>query len=370
MLIVLAGLAYCVVAVFAILRFTNRRVVQSTEPFAATVLKPVHGLEVELFENLCSFCEQDAASFQVIFGVGRPDDPAIDVIRRVIERYPQLDLTLVIDDRPVAGNPKVANLQNMIAGAKYELLVIADADMRVDRSYLRALAAEFVDERVGAATCLYAGMPRGGLASQLAALQLNDQFAPSVLVATLSGDPRFCLGSTMAVRRGALEAIGGFAALSPHLADDYMLGSLLRARGYRVVLSRYVVANIVAEPGIRALLQHELRWARTIRSVQTLGYVCSFVTFPLPFALLWAVLFPTTIAAWVAVALTLAARFGMHAAMRRAFALTQDAAPAWLLPLRDCLGLGVWVAGLFGSTVRWKDQQLGVTDLLRNAGDL
>ena len=363
LIVCLAGFAYCVVALVAILRFARRGIPLATDVPGATILKPIAGLEIELFENLCSFCDQDARAFQVIFGVARADDPAVEVIHRVIERFPDHDLALVVSDHPAPGNPKVANLEKMFVHAKYDLLVVADADMRVDRSYLRALSAAFDGERVGAATCLYSGVASGGLASELAALQLNDQFAPSVLVATLGGDPRFCLGSTMAVRRSALEAIGGFAALAQHLADDYMLGALLHAHGYRVALTRYVVRNIVAEPGMRALLQHELRWARTIRSVQTLGYVCSFVTFPLPFALAWAVFSPATAVAWVAVAATLAVRLAMHAAMRRAFGLSVTP-PAWLLPLRDCIGLGVWGAGLFGNTVRWKDRRLGVTDLL------
>ena len=368
LIVCLAGIAYCVVALFAILRFTRRGIGLATDVPAATILKPIAGLEVELYENLCSFCDQDARSFQVIFGVARLDDPAVAVIRRVMDRFPDHDLALVVGDPPAGGNPKVANLQNMFARAKYDLLVIADADMRVDRCYLRALAAEFDDQRVGAVTCLYAGDARGGPASQLAALQLNDQFAPSVLVATLGGDPRFCLGSTMAVRRAALEAIGGFAALAPYLADDYMLGALLPTRGYRVALSRYVVRNVVAEPGVRALLGHELRWARTIRSVQPLGYACSFVTFPLPFALAWALLSPRSAAAWVAFGAALALRLAMHAAMRRTFALT-IAPPVWLLPVRDCIGLGIWAAGLFGRTVRWKDRRLGVTDLLGDGSD-
>jgi len=368
LIVCLAGLLYCAIALVAIIRFTRRATVLANDVRGATILKPIAGLEAELFENLCSFCDQDAQTFEVIFGVARADDPAVEVIHRVMERFPNHDLTLVVGDRPATGNPKVANLQSMFALAKYDLLLIADADMRVERSYLRALAAEFADERVGAATCLYAGIARGAFASRLAALQLNDQFAPSVLVATLAGDPRFCLGSTMAVRRSALEAIGGFAALAGYLADDYMLGALVHAHGYRVALSRYVVRNVVAEPGIRALLQHELRWARTIRSVQTLGYVCSFVTFPLPFALVWTLLSPATVAAWIALGATLCVRLAMDGAMRRAFALT-SAPPPWLLPLRDCIGLGIWAAGLFGTTVRWKDQQLGVSDLLRDGSD-
>jgi ceramide glucosyltransferase len=368
LIVCLAGIAYCAIALFAIVRFSSRPSKLSDRIPAVTILKPIAGLEVELFENLCSFCDQDAKVFQVIFGVAQADDPAIEVIRRVIERFPQHDLALVVGGRPSTGNPKVANLQNMFAQAKYDLLVIADADMRVDRNYLRAIVAGFDDDRAGAVTCLYAGIERGGFASALAVLQLNDQFAPSVLVATLGGDPRFCLGSTMAVRRSVLEAIGGFAALASYLADDYMLGALVQMHGYRVALSRYVVRNIVAEPSVPALLQHELRWARTIRSVQTLGYVCSFVTFPVPFALAWVLLSPAASAAWITLGVALMIRLAMHAAMRRAFGLTSSPR-AWLLPLRDCIGLGIWAAGLFGSTVRWKDQQLGVTDLLRDAGD-
>ncbi|HUN29368.1 MAG TPA: bacteriohopanetetrol glucosamine biosynthesis glycosyltransferase HpnI [Alphaproteobacteria bacterium] len=361
LIVCLAGIAYCAIALVAIVRFARRPIPRAGARPGVTILKPIHGLEAELFENLCSFCEQDYETFEVMFGVARADDPAIGVIRRVIARFPNRDLSLVVDDAPFVGNPKIANLQHLFARAKYDLLVIADADMRVDPRYLSAISATLSGEGVGAVTCLYAGDPRGGLASQLAALQLNDQFAPSVLVATFAGDPRFCLGSTMAVRRSALEAIGGLAAIAPFLADDYMLGALLTARGYRVVLSRYVVRNIVAEPGLRALVSHELRWARTIRSVQTAGYVFSFVTFPLPFALAWAAFSPGALQ-WGTLLVVLALRVSVHEAMRRAFAL--DRSPVWMIPLRDCLGLGIWAAGLFGTSVRWKDQRLDARELL------
>ena len=353
-----AGIAYCVVALAAIVRFSLR--CQNAEPSsdaAVTIFKPIYGVETELFENLCSFCEQDYPRFQVLFGVKRGDDPAIGIIDRVIARYPTLDLSLVVDERPVGGNPKVANLCAMYEHAKHDLLVIADADMRVDRRYLRSVCAEFTEEGVGAATCLYRGVARGGIASQLGVLQLNDQFAPSVLVATLAGDPAFCLGSTMAVRRGALADIGGFAALAPYLADDYMLGALLSKRGHRVVLSRYVVTNVVEEPQIRALLLHELRWSRTIRTVQTAGYALSFVTFPLPFALAAVAIDIRSGIAWSALAAAMALRLAMHEAARRAFAIDRSP-PVWLIPLRDCLGLAVWAAGLFGQNVRWKNQTM------------
>jgi ceramide glucosyltransferase len=351
------GIAYLGVALAASIRFQRRQIARSTTLPGVTILKPVHGLEVELFENLSSFCDQDYPDFQVLFGVTRRDDPAIAVIQRVIDRFPASDLRLIIDDRAFTGNPKVANLAGMIAHAKYDLLFVADADMRVDRHYLASVAPEFSDTRVGAATCLYAGVPRGSAASQLAALQLNDQFAPSVLVATLTGQPNFCFGSTMAVRRSALDAIGGIAALAPHLADDYMLGSLVKAQGYRIALARYVVSNVVAEPGLRALVQHELRWARTIRMLQPAGYAFSFVTFPLPFALATVLLGAGSAAAWSIFASVLALRVALHAVMRQSFDRAESPS-AWLIPLRDCLGLAVWAAGLFGKTVRWQDRTI------------
>lgn len=368
-LICLAGTIYCAIALVAALRFSARtpkrasRAPQDDSDAAVTILKPVHGIEPELFENLCSFVEQEYPRFQVIFCVTSPQDPALPVIRRAIESHPHHDLTLVVDERPFTGNPKIANLANAIGRATGEIVIIADADMRVDPQYLGAIVAEFDDDRTGAVTALYAGVPHGGgAASQLAVLQLNDQFAPSVLVATIAGDPHFCFGSTMAVRRRVLNEIGGLAALAPHLADDYMLGKLVTQHGYRVVLSRYVVRNIVEEPSLAAMMQHEIRWARTIRTVQPLGYASTFVTFPLPFALLAVLFAPGNAIAWLTLAIVLALRIAMHETMKRAFALATTS-PWWLLPLRDCLGLIVWFAGLFGNLVTWKDQQLGTKQL-------
>ncbi len=351
-----AGIAYSVVALLAVLRFERRSIPSPPRQPAITILKPVHGLEPELYENLRSFCDQRYPRYQVIFGVQRHDDPAIPVIQSVILACADRDLELVIGAEAEAGNPKIANLRPMLARARYDVFAIADADMRVDSGYLAALAAEFDDARTGAVTCLYAGVSHGGTASALAALQLNDQFAPSVLVATLGAPLRFCFGSTMAVRRAALDAVGGLDALAPHLADDYTLGRLVAERGYRVALSRYVVRNVVHEPDVRALFSHELRWARTIRMVRPLGYALSFLTYPVPWALFWLAFSHGAPLAWLALFASLVVRYAIDRAVRRAFAI--GPAPAWLLPLRDCLGLAIWACGLAGTSVRWQDRTL------------
>jgi ceramide glucosyltransferase len=350
------GIAYLTVAVWAASRERGRKIPDARHMPAVTILKPLHGLEPELFENLSSFCDQDYPAFQVIFGARRSDDPAVAIAQRVIDLYPERDLTLVVDDSSRGANKKMASVSAMLPHAKHDVLAIADADMRVRADYLRAITAEFDDDRVGAVTALYSGSPRGGVASVLGAMHINDQFAPSVLVAASMGPMQFTFGSTMAVRRNVLDAIGGIGALADHLADDYMLGALVERRGYRVALSPYVVQNVIREPNIAALWHHELRWGRTIRAQRPLGYACSVVTYPLPFAVALAFVPGCAFAGAVLTALSLSLRLALHRSMQRLFA---DPAPrsAWLLPVRDFLGLAVWAGSFFGHSVRWRGEE-------------
>ena len=229
---------YVVFAMWRLLRFARRvHVVDAPTP-AVTVLKPVCGLDQDLYENLRSFCEQDYPEYQVIFGVSDPKDPALAVIDRLIRALPDKDLSLVVNDRLIGTNRKVSNLANMYGAVKHEIVVIADSDMHVGPDYLRSVIASFRDDTVGAVTCLYTGIPGNGLASVLGAAFINEWFLPSVLVALSFREINFCFGSTMAVRRTILEQLGGFARFADLLADDYMLGRLVSDAGYRVSLSQ------------------------------------------------------------------------------------------------------------------------------------
>ena len=83
-----------------------------------TVIKPLAGADAQLFENLCSFCEQDYPRYQIVFAVRDDVDPAIPIVLRVLERYPAVDLSLVIHGRVRAANPKIANVMNAAAFIK------------------------------------------------------------------------------------------------------------------------------------------------------------------------------------------------------------------------------------------------------------
>jgi ceramide glucosyltransferase len=358
-----ASAAYMLLAAQRVFSFRAR----IAEPHAGdfrppvTMLKPLCGLEVDLADNLRSFCRQDYGDWQLVFGVADADDPAIAAVGALQAEFPDRDIALVVDPRIIGVNHKVSNLANMMAAAKHDILIVSDSDMRVRPDYLRKVAAPFRSGQVGAVTCLYTGVPRGGIASRLGAMFINDWFLPSSLIPLMAGELAFCFGATMAVRRGVLDRFGGFEALADHIADDYMLGHMTAEQGYKIALAPYVVENVVYEPDLRSLFLHELRWARTIRLVQPAGYAMSAITELLPLslaasALVWGMTGSASLAA-APVAVALALRFVLHSASAWAFAPAGAWAP-WLIPVRDLLSLTVRVASFFGRKVHWRRQVL------------
>ena len=327
-----------------------------------TILKPVSGREPGLEENLASFCAQNCPDYDVVFGVLGNDDPALDAIRRVAASFPDRATVVVGDGIARLRNPKMANVAPMLAHARGEILVISDSDMRVHPDYLDAIAAPFADPRVGAVTALYRGEPADGtLASALGAMCLTEQFTPSALVSQAIEPVRYTFGATMAVRRDVLAAIGGMEELGRYLADDFALGRLVTEKGYLVALARCVVANVVAERDLHALLEHEVRWARTIRAVRPLNYPGILLTYPLPLALVHLALARNKGFALAATALAALLRLAIHDAAHTALGSQSRPSPR-LIPLRDALGVIVWALGLRGRTVRWRETLMRVAE--------
>lgn len=353
-----AGVGYLGFALARVRRFAARPRRPAHALPAVSILKPLYGVEDGLFENLCSFCEQDYPDFEVVLGVGDAGDPALEIARRVAARFPDRARLAIGDGAPHARNPKVANLTGMLGIARDgEIVVIADADMRVAPGYLRSIVAPFEDSAIGAVTCLYAGSPQAGVASILGAMFINEQFAPSVLVAGALEPLRYCFGATIALRRSVLDALGGFAAVGMHVADDHLLGKLVTDRGLRIALSDYVVENIVSEPDLRTLWSRELRWSRTIRSVRPLGHAFSFLTFGLPLAAVAALLSRRNRSGAILLGAALALRVALHYETNAALGVPRTGS-ALLIPLRDALSLAVWVAAFFDRAVDWRGQRL------------
>jgi ceramide glucosyltransferase len=356
-----ASLAYTAFAIFRVGRFRHweGELPSGFQP-AVTIAKPVCGIDAGLEENLRSFCEQDYPRYQVLFGIRDADDPAVAIVRRVVDQCGASEVSLVVDAKSAGTNLKVSNLIHIARAATGEIIAVADSDMRVGRQYLQRIVAPFADDQVGAATCLYTGTPAGGPASILGSMFINEIFLPSVLVAVALQPVAFCFGATMAVRRRALEAIGGFEALSGYLADDYMLGHLVRTAGLRVEIAPYVVENIVSEPTLRGLFEHELRWARTIRSVRPLGYAFSLLTMPMIWAIAFLLASSFTAAGWCGLVAAVALRVALQSAVRMRFRPARMAGP-WWIPARDLLQFVVYCASHFGRRVLWRATRFNVS---------
>jgi ceramide glucosyltransferase len=357
--LVIGGIVFVLIAAIAVRRFGARPWPTEFCLEPVTVLKPLCGLEPDLYDNLRSFCLQDHPRFQLVFGVRDAHDPAIPIVQRILAELPDHDLALVVDPAVVGSNLKVSNLCNMMRTAKHPLIVVADADMRVGPDYLRIVTASFRNPAVGAVTCLYKGVPATGFASALGALFINEWFLPSVLV-TLAFEPlQYCFGATMAIRDGALRAIGGFESLASDLADDHLLGKRISEQGYQVVLSSYLVENRVLEDDINQLLRHELRWARTIKAVRLGGYVGSFVTYPIAVSLLFWLGSGGGLLGSILMASAVCSRLLLHCAVTRCLEFEPVCKP-WALPLRDVLCFGVWAASFCGRRVHWKSDHFNL----------
>ncbi|HVS76374.1 MAG TPA: bacteriohopanetetrol glucosamine biosynthesis glycosyltransferase HpnI [Steroidobacteraceae bacterium] len=362
-----AALGYAVAAWAAVRLWRNngeqRRAGGGTgsppRPLPVTVLKPLCGAEPGLDHSLRSLCEQDyGAAVQIIFGVQRPDDPALAVLEVLKRDYPGLDLAVVVDATRHGASAKVSNLINMMRAARHDWLVLADSDVRVPPGYLAAVTAPLADPAVGIVTCPYRGVPRPGLWSLLGALFINDWFIPSVRVAALLGSRAFAFGATIALRRDALDAIGGFRAIADQLADDYRLGELTRRRGLRTVLSDVVVDTWVDERTLRQLVQHGLRWLRTIRIVRPGGYAFSAVTFSLPVAALGCAMAEGTPVTLSLLAATVAMRLLLHVSVQ---APARSWSRIWAIPLSDALGFALWCGAFVTREVQWRQGRYRVS---------
>ncbi len=347
-----AAAAYQLLALAAAVRQASRRDRPSSFCPPVSILKPVHGLDADFYQTIRSHALLDYPAFEILFGVNDADDPAIGEIERLRAEFPAVAIRL-IRSQTAAPNRKVGVLADLAAAARYPILVVNDSDIRVEPDYLARVVAPLADPAVGMVTCLYRARARS-LPGRFEALGIATDFAPSALVAPLVGVSGFALGSTMAFRTQDLGRIGGFASVAGYIADDHHLGRLIAELGLRVLISTCVVETTVPDTHWGEMWRHQIRWARTIRLSRGGGYL----GLPLANATLWATLLAAGglwRAALALVALRMAAGLVSAAAVLRD---RQSLACAILIPFRDLAGLAIWAAGLFGSTVVWRDQRL------------
>ena len=349
------GIAYALLAIRAAREFFSS--VGEIDPGfhpGISILKPIRGAEEGAGESFGSFCSQDYPEYQIVFGALDRDDPGLAAARDAAAAHPGREIVVVAGEETEGENPKVRNLVQMERRARYPLILVSDSDVRAPRDYLRRIAAPLADPAVAVVTSPYRSCG-AGLGGLLQALGNATEFQPSVLVARKVEGVRFGLGAGILIRREALDAVGGFPAVSRFLADDLMLGLLPARAGRRVVIALPVVDHELGRVSVAGYLRRQIRWNRGIRAARPAGYAGLVWTRSTVAALLLLVATGGSAPGCAAAAATLAARMAM-AWRVGAVGLEDPTVRKWiaLVPLVDVVAFGLWLAGFFGRTVEWR----------------
>jgi len=363
----LAGITYYLLCLWSARQYLGYRkstqLARESHQPGISILKPLKGVDPAIYESFCSHCVQDYPEYEIIFGVSEPDDPAVAVVERLQKEFPTREIRLVVCPERLGTNLKVSNLVQMLPQARYDYLIVNDSDIRVAPDYLQRVLAPLSQPEVGMVTCLYRGVPGRTLGSRLESLGISTDFAGGVLVARSLEGVRFGLGSTLALRRAELERIGGFEGLLDYLADDYQLGKRIAALGLEVRLSEIVVDTFLPAYDLSSFLEHQLRWARSVRDSRRWGYIGMLLTYGLPWALL--ALVATRAAPWSVALFAIALILRVAVAIVVGRSALQDRFVLRLLPLvllRDLVAVVVWCASFASDTISWRGSHFHLRD--------
>jgi ceramide glucosyltransferase len=327
-----------------------------------SVLKPVHGLEPQLDRNFESFFLQDypPERFELLFCARHEDDPALKLAREIAAKYPEVRTRILTSGEPPWANAKVYSMLKLVEAAQHETVVITDSDIEVAPDYLRRVATPLTEARVGMVTCIYRGVPTGGLWSRMEALGMSVEMTSGVLIADMLEGMKFALGPTMATRKDVIAKIGGIAQLAGFCADDFILGNQAAAAGYEVILSDYVVDHIVLNRNAASSWRHQVRWMKSTRFSRPKGHFGTGLTFAMPFGIIGFIagaLMQNWLLAWALLGWAVLNRMIQSAVIGWAIADDSRALSAcWLYPLRDLLGFMLWCASYGSSTIEWRGE--------------
>ena len=365
--ITLAGCAYAVIALVGARRFLrdSARRANGNAEFApgVSILKPIRGVDPQMFAGFVSHCQQRyAGDWEIVFGVSSLNDPAVADVARLRVEFPERTIRLIECPDRIGENGKVSNLTRMLRAAAHEHIVINDSDIHVGPAYLARVMQPLGDEAVGLVTVPYVGVARQGLWARVEALGISTDFFAGVFSARLlEGRIAFGLGSTLATTKSALARIGGLESLVDVLADDYEMGARMVAAGLRVELVDEVVQTTLPPYTFRGLAEHQLRWARSTRDSRPFGYFGLCVTYVLPWALLTVI--ASGGALWSFTLLSFALLLRVAVALQVGVGVLRDEQvfrDLLLLPLRDALAMGFWVWSYASDIVVWRGERFAL----------
>jgi ceramide glucosyltransferase len=326
-----------------------------------SLLKPVHGMEARLKENIESFFRQDYPDYEILFAADTEEDGALGVVREVAARYPQIRCRIVVNGRPPWPNPPAYSFARMTELAAYDILVTSDSDVEVAPNYLREIVPPMLDPVVGMLTCLYRGKNAGGFWSGLDAIGMSVEMSAGVVTANLLEGMKFGLGPTIVARKDSVEKIGGYRVLGEYFSNDFVIGNLIEKAGYRVILSRHVIDHVVPPMTFRRMWERQVRWAKGTRWSRPKGHLGTGLIFAMPYGILGFLTAAAMGQVWIGTwFLGIAIANRMIEALAIGWGMVRDPrarnAP-WLYPLRDLLGFAVCCASYVSKRAVWRDSR-------------
>jgi ceramide glucosyltransferase len=366
---------YCFMVLAASFRFGWRKRREQSEPAdflpPLSVLKPLHGTEPGMERNLETFFEQDYPDFELLFCARFDTDEGLRLAKSVGQRYPHVNAQYVTcgDPMPKFHNAKVYSLAKLDSIAKHDLYITSDADVRVEKNYLRRMVQTLKDPHVGLASCVYLGTAHehAGFPSKLDAVGKCVEMTSGVLVADMIEGTKFALGATMAVRRKSFQDVGGFNELGQFYADDFVLGNRLAAQGTGVLLATHIIRLMVQDSPFWLSFRNQLRWMQSTRRSRPWGHLGSGLTFAMPFGLLgllWGLLSGRPLLGLLWLGIMVVNRWMQAGAILTVLGDPDRAYNALIYPLRDVLGSVLWAASYAGENFYYR----GKTYKLKEGG--
>jgi ceramide glucosyltransferase len=338
----------------------HQRVETASFAPGVSLLKPLKGADAETAKCLRSWIEQDyLGPVQILFGVASPEDPACEVVKRILAEHPKSDAHLVICAENLGPNPKVSTLIQLERHVKNEVVMVSDADVFAPPDFLSQVVRPLQTPGVGLVNCFYRLEGAKNLAMRWEAFAVNADFWSQVLQAQMLKPIDFAMGAVMVTPRAQLEALGGSHVLVDYLADDYQLGNRIARSGARIAICPVVVDCLTSPMTFGEVWAHQTRWARTIRVCQPVPYFFSILSNATLWPLVWLAYAPQ-VPVLGAFAACLCVRMAMGAWCEGKLARRIDATSVWMGPVKDLLQVIIWARAFVGNHITWRGQRFRV----------